>query len=241
MSDQGKWFKVWTSILTDSGIQNLELENIGRWCLFGAYMKLHGNKGKLSLVEPERSLQNLLRVTTFDSLKQQIKNLPNVTIDDRHNLVTIKNWHKFQIDSSKYRMKQKRIRDGKCDDLRREEKRRDKKRTEDIKTPPLPPSGGNGVVVQETPEKLTDVQRVILAFKLTTGHDLQDKAWDKAFFRRYARSGKDLLDYLGSWREATDCIEWVVDKMRSKNLSFTMETIVKHMADYKLEVMGRRQ
>ena len=134
MSDQGKWFKVWASILTDSGIQNMELEGIGRWCLFGAYMKLHGEGGILQLNPPERILQTILRVDSFDALEECLRRLPNVTVDTSLHIVTVKNWYKFQVDSSIERVRKHRL----CNDVRGEERRRDKKRREENK-PPFPP------------------------------------------------------------------------------------------------------
>src|SRR5262245_44175171 len=47
MADQGRWFKVWTSILDDPDFQELSLEDVGRWALLGAMTKLVGTSGVL--------------------------------------------------------------------------------------------------------------------------------------------------------------------------------------------------
>lgn len=64
--------------------------------------------------------------------------------------------------------------------------------------------------------------------------DENDKAWDKVYFRRYARPAADLLALFGGdIGSVCDCIEAVAGKLEKKGLSWTPETIVKHAGDFK--------
>ena len=112
-----------------------------------------------------------------------------------------------------------------------------------IMNPSIAPNGAGGVPSSKPtePSKSTPLQKVVLAFKMVSGHPLEDKDWDKEFFPRYSKSAASLLRYLKTWQECADCIQWVWDRMKAKNLECRLETVCKYMADYKLEVMERRK
>ncbi len=155
MSDQGKWAKLWVSILSDPELENLELHQWARWVRILIFIKGHGTNGKVVFKAPFRALQNVLRVQSFDELKAIVSSLPNYTImsalhetvetplhdkDDGSEkfMLVCRNWTKYQGDIStdrvkKYRAKSSVSKDvtsnGKCNGLRREEKRRDVKST----------------------------------------------------------------------------------------------------------------
>ncbi len=100
MSDQKKWFKVWNSILTDPSFLDLPIEQIGRWTLLGALISLHGENGQITLSHD--ALCKLLRVQNDNGLM-----LPNVAFkrDESDNgmiTVIMKNWLKYQLDSTGY-------------------------------------------------------------------------------------------------------------------------------------------
>ncbi len=117
-----------------------------------------------------------------------------------------------------------------------------------IKTPPLiPPGGGppdkppavpghgspttNG---QGPPRPETNVQRVVRGFKIALNVAEDDKAWDRVYFRRYAKAASDLLIlFEQDVGRVADCIEAVSRAMERKSLSWTPETIVKHAGDWK--------
>lgn len=82
-------------------------------------------------------------------------------------------------------------------------------------------------------KELTPVQKVVLAYKVTSGHAIDDKAWDKMYFSRFSQSASQLLHFLGSWQDASDCIEDIYNKLTSKGLTVTLETINKHAAEWK--------
>lgn len=112
-------------------------------------------------------------------------------------------------------------------------------------TPSKPPEKPPAVPVPKLPEDhkpqepkpqrvTTPVQNVVKAFKITMKVDQNDTAWDKVYFRRYARPAKDLLDLFGNdlgW--VCDCIESVAMALDKKGLTWTPETIVKHAGDFK--------
>jgi hypothetical protein len=103
MADQGRWFKVWTSILDDPHVQELALEDIGRWVLLGAMTKLVGTRGVLTL-RGVRRLSEVLRCPQTE-LKRVIERFPNVSFEegtkrDGEFTVTFKNWQKYQVDTT---------------------------------------------------------------------------------------------------------------------------------------------
>jgi hypothetical protein len=136
MADQLKWFKVWTSILSDDDFDPFRegtLADTGRWMRLGAYTALHGNSGSVEIMKD--TLFRLLNVTDIGELTCKLM-FKNVLFEEGKNrdgkiTVTFHKWHKYQIDSTAaLRMKTLRIK-------RRGEERRirgDKKRI-----PPYPP------------------------------------------------------------------------------------------------------
>ena len=124
MGDQKRWFKVWGSILTDPTFLSLPLDTLGRWTLLGALMVTHGENGKL-IIEKD-VLKHLLRSTNDNGLV-----FPNVVVEEIPNdnskvTVIMKNWLKYQLDSTGYE-RLKRYRKSHNDNGAREEKIREEK------------------------------------------------------------------------------------------------------------------
>lgn len=86
---------------------------------------------------------------------------------------------------------------------------------------------------------LTDVQKVVTAFKMLQGFERDDKSWDKMHFARFSKSAKQLVDFMGSWKDAVDCCQDVYEKLTSKGLTVTLETICKHSGDWKKDKMEK--
>jgi hypothetical protein len=148
MADNGKWFKVWTSILADPDFQALSLEQMARWVLLGAMTKLVGTRGVLTLPPgpPPRHLAELLRCPPAD-LDAVLNALPNVSVRESQNrhgarAVTFANWVKYQEDYTMAARAKKS----------RSKKRREEKRVKTSTTPPLPPQKSGG---QDRPDDLT--------------------------------------------------------------------------------------
>ena len=79
-----------------------------------------------------------------------------------------------------------------------------------------------------------DLARVVVGWKMVTGYKKEDREWDKAHWGRTAKTARKLLDFIGNWRDAVDCIEDIRADMTKKNLSCTIETVLNHSADWKL-------
>jgi hypothetical protein len=88
---------------------------------------------------------------------------------------------------------------------------------------------------QQMPTKIprNEIQKVVFVFKIATGHDPQDKAWDQVYYPRYMKPAKELIAFLGDWRKAGNCIQDIYEKFTNQGLSCTMETIVRHAATWK--------
>jgi hypothetical protein len=102
--------------------------------------------------------------------------------------------------------------------------------------PPLEiatPENGNGASAKDSPQELTPVQQAVRGWKVISGFELEDREWDRLYFKRTAASVKRLIDFLGSWEAAVDCIEDVYKRFTEKGLTVTVETVVKHAADWK--------
>jgi len=137
MSDQGRWYKLWVSSLTDGDLDNLPIEEFGRWAKLGAVVKSQGTNGSVQIVPPARTLCSLFQVPNFEVLKQKLSLLPNIIIKPSDSnggfTVTYKNWHKYQVDSSSERVSRFRKSVTVQEEKRREEKRREEKRKDKIK------------------------------------------------------------------------------------------------------------
>lgn len=127
MADNGKWFKLWITAPYDPDLANLSLDNFGRWCKFGCYLKAHGTDGTLQITSPAFALQQLFQVQNYDDVMQIIMQFPSckITVTCVTNAtVTWKNWLKYQGDWSNDRVA--KFRHAVTAKKRREEKRKDK-------------------------------------------------------------------------------------------------------------------
>lgn len=100
----------------------------------------------------------------------------------------------------------------------------------------------DGVLGGERPppdKPLTDIQKTIRVFKVCQGVDVGDKVWDREFFSRYSRAAKSLLNLLGDWRTAGNCIQDVYERLTSKGLTVTMETVIKHAVEWRKDKQER--
>jgi len=122
MSDQLRWFKVWTSAARDADLRALRLEDFARWVLFGVYVIEHGTRGRVVLHYPSKGVLDHLRITYsttslkggWERLLSLLQRFPNMTIERDGDTVTVafRNWRKYQEDTSWKRMKEYRERRG---------------------------------------------------------------------------------------------------------------------------------
>ena len=130
MADKIPWCKFWTSCLTDPDLENLELHQWARWARLIIFLRAHGDNGKMRLDPPAISLQNTLRVRSYDELLEVIKLFKNVTLTPLLHLplseplqkplqeplheplqayfMFCKNWYKYQQESSVERVRKHR-------------------------------------------------------------------------------------------------------------------------------------
>lgn len=161
MADQKRWFKVWSSILNDQGFHKLGNEFLGIWCRLGCLICQQGSNGK---IEAEISYFEDQLKCKFDAILM----LPNVVIeevksDNGRKTVTIKNWNKYQLDSTGYE-RIKKFRKHLNDNGLREDKIREDKTK--IRIPPISPKNSFDIFWKSYPKK--------------TGKQAALKAWQKS-------------------------------------------------------------
>lgn len=158
MADQGLWFKLWTSVLDDPALRELSIEDFGRWCIFGAFLKKHGNDGMICLSSPATILQEKFRLSNYKSVVETLHKFPNCVVSEKQNLnvtpvtiltVTWGNWLKYQGDFSRERTRMWRHRV--TVKKRREEKRGEEKEKRTIA--PTPQSEWFEKIWEEYPQK----------------------------------------------------------------------------------------
>lgn len=79
----------------------------------------------------------------------------------------------------------------------------------------------------------TPLRRVVCGWKVVTGYAKDDRVWDKAHWPRVSKSAKVLLDFIGDPGDTIDCMEQIYGEMTKRGLSCTIETIVKHSAEWR--------
>lgn len=162
LADQGRWFKLWASAVSDPDLRALSLEDFGRWCAFGVYLKIHGRDGHLDIRTPGLPLQELLRLPTFEMVVNVLRSFPHCRVTPVTNTpVTIhvewENWKRYQGDYSGDRVRHWRgthAHRRNADVTPKEEKRsrRDEKRSK----PPMVPQS----VTWPSPEALVALYNV---------------------------------------------------------------------------------
>ena len=81
-----------------------------------------------------------------------------------------------------------------------------------------------------------EVIMVLKVFKIAQGFDKDDKLWDKTYHYKYAPMVKRLIGFLGSWEDAADCIQDVLEKYESQGFRiFRFQTILEHAQRWKLD------
>ncbi len=178
MSDQGIWWKLWASALSDPDLDNLDVADFGRYCKLGALVKHQGTAGQLHITAPARLICTVFQVSDYAALRTCFMRLPHVTLCNGQGetdlTVTFSNWAKYQTDYSTPRVK--RFREMKRS--RREEKRRDLE--EKRNTPPSPLKGDARVILEFLNEKTgksfrtTSTNLDFIAARLRSGASVQD-------------------------------------------------------------------
>ena len=109
MADQRPWWKLWVTALSDDDLEALTLEDWARWARLGAHLKAHGEGGAMTCRRPGRALAKLWRSPRWKSLLAIAQRLPGVSVEPIENgpagtpdavTIRMKNWKKYQEDSS---------------------------------------------------------------------------------------------------------------------------------------------
>ena len=129
MSDQKKWFKVWTSLLIDC--DHLSNADVGAWVRLGCRIALVGDSGKVRFEQGWEHLAKFLKCSVEDA-QACVKRVHGITIEEGKTVhdeltVSFEKWYEYQEDST-YKERLKRTRDKR----RGEEKRGEEIRGEEI-------------------------------------------------------------------------------------------------------------
>ncbi len=94
---------------------------------------------------------------------------------------------------------------------------------------------------QELKKKVNrdEIWKVVQVFKMVSWLDPNDKGWDKMFYPRYCKPAKELIEFMGSWRWAADCVQDVYERLKELGRTVTFETIAKHSAQWKMDKLER--
>lgn len=79
------------------------------------------------------------------------------------------------------------------------------------------------------------IRKIVLAYKVKTGNEMEDKAWDRLNFGRCSKSAKQLLEYFNDWKKVVICIDMLGTQFNEKHLDWNLGTIVKNASDWKLK------
>lgn len=81
------------------------------------------------------------------------------------------------------------------------------------------------------PEK-QPVDCLVLSYKTLKGVEYNDRSWDKVHWGRCKKAAKQLLEVCGDLRVADKCLMEVSDRMEAQSLSWTLETVLRHVHDW---------
>jgi len=89
------------------------------------------------------------------------------------------------------------------------------------------------------PDPKTDpIKALVIFYKITKNIEFDDRFWDSKNFARNMLSAKDLLKICGTFADSKLCLEQLSVQFDKANLSWTLETIVKHAYDWKSKQGG---
>jgi uncharacterized phage protein (TIGR02220 family) len=212
MADNGRWWKLWVTAPYDPDLGSLSLDDFARWCLFGVYLKVHGENGVVHLTDPALPVQNIFRVSSFESVLAVLQKFPNCSVTSVTNTtVTYKiewcNWAKYQGDFSGDRVRKHRAKSApRVTD--QEEKRGEEKRGEEKEQKPsvgqAPQHAQNGF--KESAEK-------ILQWLNEKSHrNYRPSSTNLDFIVNRLRDG--IADWQLRAIVARKCRDWDTDEMR---------------------------
>ena len=148
-------------MLTDPDMDDLHNDVIGVWVRLGVMVKVHGNKGRLTISKEQFKKRLHLQKIADNDLENLIKNLAKINVKVvllRNDLfgVTFKKWHKYQVDDSAKRVSDWRENNPKnVTPQEKEEEKEEEKEKKKNKNTPLNPPKGNGVFKRPSLDEVT--------------------------------------------------------------------------------------
>lgn len=89
-------------------------------------------------------------------------------------------------------------------------------------------------IVAPKERQITPMQKVVRAYKRLIEIPEDDASWDRAYWARYSKCAKTMLDlFSNDLNRICECMIGVSDLMKEKKLDWTFETIVKRAGDWK--------
>ena len=83
----------------------------------------------------------------------------------------------------------------------------------------------------------SDLQRLVCAYKIAKGFKFDDRTWDNAYFARFSKPAKLMLEYFhNSFQKCLDCLDSLSKEFNRQGLTWTLDTIQKHAADWALKI-----
>lgn len=84
-----------------------------------------------------------------------------------------------------------------------------------------------------------NISKVLYIYKIlknVSPEPVEQRKWDKLNYKRFSKSAKLILDYFDDdYKKSADCVKWVKEKLEKDNLNWTLETVVKYSAEYKIK------
>ena len=244
-----RWIKMWTEeIIKGTTFSELTASERGVWFSLLALAGIEGT-GKIEIRAgqgySETSLAEILNIEKSE-LKAGLKKLEQVEkISVKENgVITIKNFSKYQDEYSRQKPYRGRLQEGLQAELQsklpaeiekeiEKEIKKEKEKNNAETSSAMYPGGSanNGDYTISTP-----LQKVVVGWKMITGHEKTDRGWDKLNWGRVAKTARGLLDYFGGdHKQAINCCEDVYKQMLKNKLSCTIETVSKHASEWKLK------
>lgn len=105
----------------------------------------------------------------------------------------------------------------------------------------LAPTSG-AAIVPEVLKPETPIQILIRGWKIQTGVEPDDKAWDQAHYKRHLRPAQALLNlFSGDLDAALDCVETVYRNLvESKGLDLSLQGVVNNSGRYRQEWLEKK-
>lgn len=229
-------------------VQRLTMEERGIWITLLSHIWIRSDNGTLTFDASELSSILGGNVTIFESflhlMKTGVGDIKTIQNDQEPTIYEV---HSRRISRDKKELKLNSFRvskhrsNGVSNGISNKNvmpKKSEAKKSEDIKDkdiairPQTPPTPKTFEEPTATPKPLTDVQKVVVAFKMLQGFEKDDKAWDRLYFPRFSKSAAALLAFVGNWKDAVDCCQDIYEKLSSKGFTVTLETITKHAGDW---------